>query len=322
MAGYICNLSENVTREHVRYQNRYGLAIAGDLYTAKGLNREEKHPALIVGAPYGGVKEQGPSVYANELAKRGFVVLTFDPCYMGESGGEPRHVSSPDLFTENFSAGVDFLGLQTFVDREKIGAIGICGSGGFALSAAAMDVRIKAVATASMYDMTAAARLGLETKEDVLRAKKALCEQRWKDAENGFPQYVPYFPEEPLDEVPAELEEPTAEWFRFYAVRRGFHPNARGGFTTTSDLAFMNYNLLDHIDEISPRPILFVMGDRAHSRFFSENAYAAAQEPKEIYNVEDAEHIDLYDRVDRIPFDKLESFFKENLKGETTWSTE
>ena len=322
MAGYICNLSENVTREHVRYQNRYGLAIAGDLYTAKGLNREEKHPALIVGAPYGGVKEQGPSVYANELAKRGFVVLTSDPCYMGESGGEPRHVSSPDLFTENFSAGVDFLGLQTFVDREKIGAIGICGSGGFALSAAAMDVRIRAVATASMYDMTAAARLGLVTKEDVLRAKKALCEQRWKDAENGFPQYVPYFPEEPLDEVPAELEEPTAEWFRFYAVRRGFHPNARGGFTTTSDLAFMNYNLLDHIDEISPRPILFVMGDRAHSRFFSENAYAAAQEPKEIYNVEDAEHIDLYDRVDRIPFDKLESFFKENLKGETTWSTE
>lgn len=314
MAGYICNLSENVTREHVRYQNRYGLAIAGDLYTAKGMNREEKHPALIVGAPYGGVKEQGPSVYANELAKRGFVVLTFDPCYMGESGGEPRHVSSPDLFTENFSAGVDFLGLQTFVDREKIGAIGICGFGGFALSAAAMDVRIRAVATASMYDMTVAARLGLETKEDVLRAKKALCEQRWKDAENGFPQYVPYFPEEPLDEVPAELEEPTAEWFRFYAVRRGFHPNARGGFTTASDLAFMNYNLLDHIDEISPRPILFVMGDRAHSRFFSENAYAAAQEPKEIYNVEDAEHIDLYDRVDRIPFDKLESFFKENLK--------
>lgn len=314
MAGYICNLSENVTREHVRYQNRYGLAIAGDLYTAKGMNREEKHPALIVGAPYGGVKEQGPSVYANELAKRGFVVLTFDPCYMGESGGEPRHVSSPDLFTENFSAGVDFLGLQTFVDREKIGAIGICGSGGFALTAAAMDVRIRAVATASMYDMTVAARLGLETKEDVLRAKKALCEQRWKDAENGLPQYVPYFPEEPLDEVPAELEEPTAEWFRFYAVRRGFHPNARGGFTTTSDLAFMNYNLLDHIDEISPRPILFVMGDRAHSRFFSENAYAAAQEPKEIYNVKDAEHIDLYDRVDRIPFDKLERFFKENLK--------
>lgn len=247
-------------------------------------------------------------------AKRGFVVLTFDPCYMAESGGEPRLMSSPDLFTENFSAGVDFLGLQTFVDREKIGAIGICGSGGFALSAAAMDVRIRAVATASMYDMTAAARLGLETKEDVLRAKKALCEQRWKDAENGFPQYVPYFPEEPLDEVPAELEEPTAEWFRFYAVRRGFHPNARGGFTTTSDLAFMNYNLLDHIDEISPRPILFVMGDRAHSRFFSENAYAAAQEPKEIYNVKDAEHIDLYDRVDRIPFDKLERFFKENLK--------
>lgn len=314
MSNYIAKLSDKVERTHVRYNNRYGLALAGDLYTAKDLDKSQKHPALIVGAPYGGVKEQGPCVYANELAQRGFVVLTFDPCYMGESGGEPRHVSSPELFTENFSAGVDFLGLQSFVDREKIGVIGICGSGGFALSAAQMDTRIKAVATASMYDMTAAARLGLDSKEAVYAAKEALCRQRWVDTEKGYPEYVPGFPEEPFDEVPAGVPEPGAEWLRFYAVKRGHHPNARGGFTTTSDLPFLNFRLLDYIDEISPRPILFIVGDRAHSKFFSENAYAAAAQPKELYVVDDAEHIDLYDRTDRIPFDKLEAFFRENLR--------
>ena len=232
---------------------------------------------------------------------------------MGDSEGEPRLVSSPDIFTENFSAGVDYLGLKDFVDREKIGVIGICGSGGFALSATQMDTRIKAVATTSMYDMTVASRLGMD-KAGVEQVKEKLAAQRWIDAENGYPEYVPFFPESPLDEVPAGIPEPGAEWFRFYAVKRGHHPHGRGGFTTTSNLSFMNYDLLDHLDEISPRPILFVIGDRAHSRFFSENAYAAAKEPKELYNVEDAEHIDLYDRVDRIPFDKLESFFKENLK--------
>lgn len=307
---YIQPLSEDVERASVFYPNRYGLTIAGDLYVAKDLDRTARHPALIVGAPYGGVKEQGPSVYANELAQRGFVVLTFDPCFMGESSGFPRHVSSPDIFTENFSAGVDFLGLQPFVDRECIGAIGICGLGGFALAATQVDTRIKAVATASMYDMTAAARLGLDDKEAIQARKEQLAAQRWADAEAGYPQYLPYFPCEPLPEVPAELGEPTAEWFRFYAVERGHHPNARGGFTTTSDQAFMNFDLLSHLDEISPRPILFVMGDRAHSRFFSEAAFEKAAEPKEIYNVEDAEHIDLYDRTDRIPFNKLEEFFK------------
>lgn len=310
---YIYDLSKKVERKHVSYQNLYGLKIAGDLYTAKDIDLSKKHPTLIVGAPYGGVKEQGPCVYANELAERGFVVLTFDQSFMGDSEGEPRHVSSPDIFTENFSAGVDYLGLQSFVDREKIGVIGICGSGGFALSATQMDTRIKAVATASMYDMTVAGRSAMD-KETIQSTKEKLCNQRWIDAENGYPEYTPYFPEQPFDEVPPELEEPTAEWFRFYALKRGHHPNARGGFTSTSDLAFLNYRLLDYIDEISPRPILFIVGDRAHSKFFSENAFAAASEPKELHVVDDAEHIDLYDRVDRIPFDKLETFFKSNLK--------
>ena len=314
MSHYIQKLSENVERKHVRYQNRYGIAIAGDLYKAKGMDQKKRYPALIVGAPYGGVKEQGPCVYANELAQRGFVVLTFDPCYMGESGGEPRRVSSPDLFTENFSAGVDYLGLQEFVDREKIGVIGICGSGGFALSAAQVDPRIKAVATASMYDMSAISRAFFNNSEELFKAKDALSRQRWVDAENGYPEYIPTFPEEPLDEAPEGMAEPDGEWFRFYAVKRGHHPNARGGFTTTSNLSFMNYDLLSHIDEIAPRPILFLVGDRAHSKSFSEKVYKEAAEPKEIYTVEDAEHIDLYDRTDRNPFDKLEEFFKDGMK--------
>lgn len=310
---YIAKLSENVKRESVTYKNRYGLKIEGELYTGKDINLSQEYPAIIVGAPYGGVKEQGPCIYANELAKRGFVVLTFDQSFMGESEGEPRNVSSPDIFVENFSAGVDFLGLQSFVDRERIGVIGICGSGGFALSAAQTDVRIKAVAACSMYDMSAAGRDSMN-KEALRAAKERLSQQRWVDAENGYPEYNPYFPEEPVDKLPEGLDPITLEWMRFYAVKRGHHPNARGGFTTTSELALLNFRLLDFIDEISPRPILFVVGDRAHSKFFSENAYKNALEPKELYVVEDAEHIDLYDRLDRIPFDKLTEFFQRNLK--------
>lgn len=312
MSGYIKELSGSVSRTGVRYQNRYGMDIAGDLYTAADMDKSRKHPALIVGAPYGGVKEQGPCVYADQLARRGYVVLTFDQSFMGESGGEPRHVSSPDIFTENFSAAVDFLGLQYYVDREKIGVIGICGSGGFALSAAQCDTRIKAVAACSMYDMSAAGRDSMD-EAGLQAAKERLSLQRWADAENGEPEYNPFFPKMPLDTVPEGLDSVTDEWMRFYAVKRGHHPNARGGFTTTSELALLNFRLLDFISEISPRPILFVVGDRAHSRFFSENAYAKAKEPKELYVVEDAEHIDLYDRIDRIPFDKLDDFFKCSL---------
>lgn len=311
--NYISELSENVTRKSVSYKNRYGMTIAADIYMPKNTSLNWKYPALIIGAPYGGVKEQGPCIYGNELAKRGFVALAFDQSFMGESDGEPRNVSSPDIFVENFSAAVDYLGLQDYVDRERIGAIGICGSGGFALSATQCDTRIKAVATASMYDMSVAVRMGMNEAE-IQANKEHISRQRWVDAENGYPEYVPMFPAEPIDEVPTDMEEPGAEWFRFYALKRGHHENARGGFTTTSDMAMMNFRLLDYIDEISPRPILFVVGDMAHSRFFSETAFNAAKEPKEIYTVEDAEHIDLYDRVDRIPFDKFEEFFKANLK--------
>lgn len=313
MSGHILELSQNVKRKKVVYRNRYGLDITGELYFEKGISLDQKHPALIIGAPYGGVKEQGPCVYGNELAQKGFVVLTFDQSFMGESGGFPRNVSSPDIFVENFSAAVDFLGLQKFVDREKIGVIGICGSGGFALSAAQCDTRIRAVAVVSMYDMSVAVRGNMD-KEELQAVKESLSKQRWIDAENGYPEYLPGFPEQPIDKVPEDMPEPGAEWFRFYALKRGHHPNARGGFTTTSGMAMMNFRLLDFIDEISPRPILFVVGDRAHSRFFSDAAYEKALEPKEMLVVEDAEHIDLYDRRDRIPFDRLAEFFTVNMQ--------
>lgn len=307
---YTFELNENVTRTSVNYKNRYGITLAGDLYTSKDIDENNTYPAIIIGPPYGGVKEQGPGVYANQLAQRGFVVLAFDPAYMGESEGEPRNISSPEIFVDNFSAGVDYIGTLPYVDREKIGAIGICGSGGFALSAAQMDKRIKAVATASMYDMGKATR-GNMTDEEVNTLLEELGQQRWEDFENGTPEYNPSFPEKPAEAVPDGLDPASAEFYSYYGLERGHHPNARGGFTTTSSLPFLNFNLLDHIETISPRPILFIMGENAHSRYFSEDAYVAAAEPKELYIVPDAIHIDLYDQVDKIPFDKIESFFKE-----------
>ncbi len=310
---YIFELSNNVNRRSVTYKNRYGIELAGDLYTPKTMDKNTKYPAIVIGPPYGGVKEQGPGVYADQLAQRGFVVLAFDPSYNGESGGEPRHISSPEIFTEDFSAGVDFLGSLDYVDREKIGALGICGSGGFALSAAAKDTRIKAVVTSAMYDISGMGNsMDNETRNNML---KGISEQRWSDFETGEPAYKRTYPENaPLDELPDDLTGVDVEWWTFYGLKRGWHPNSGGSFTNSSMQSFSNYSLLDHIDSISPRPILIITGDIAHSRSISEEIYEKASEPKELYVVPGAMHIDLYDDVSKIPFDKIEDFFNKNLK--------
>ncbi|WP_223834309.1 alpha/beta hydrolase [Spirosoma profusum] len=309
-------LSDKVTKQNVQYKNRYGITVASHLYMPKNMDTSKKYPAVVIGTPYGGVKEQGAGIYAQNMAERGFIALAIDESYNGESGGENRHISSPDVFTEDFSAGVDFLGTRPFIDRAKIGAIGICGSGGFALKAAQVDHRIKAVATTSMYDMSGVMRNGWKNSMSADERNKTLDqlgEQRWKDFEAGKPELPPSFPSQPVTTIPAGLDPIASEFFEYYAMKRGFHPNSIGAFTKTSSMAFMNFPLLNYIETISPRPILFIMGENAHSRYFSEDAYKQAAEPKEIYIVPKACHIDLYDRVEMIPFDKLTSFFTQYL---------
>ncbi len=306
------NKSNKVYHEKVAYHNKYGIRIVADLYTPKGMDRSKKHPALVVGPPYGGVKEQGPGRYAQKMAKLGYVAIAFDPSYNGESGGYPRQVSSPDVFSEDFSAGVDYLGTRPFVDRERIGAIGICGSGAFSISAAQVDTRIKAVATVSMYDMTRVKAKGWKdsmTEEQRRAHLDAIGEQRWKEFNGGevktlgLPDYI----DEDTDPI-------TREFYEYYKMPRGFHPRSTTHFTMVSDASFMNYQLFNHIEKVSPRPILFIMGENAHSRYFTEDAYEMAAEPKELYVVPGAGHVDLYDKMDLIPFDKLKTFFDENLK--------
>jgi fermentation-respiration switch protein FrsA (DUF1100 family) len=235
---------------------------------------------------------------------------------MGESGGEPRNVSDPSLFAESFSAGVDYLCVKVpFVDRTKIAVLGICGSSGFALSAASVDQRIQCVITCSMYDMTNVRDMMKLSKEQIVEMEKGLCEQRWKDFEKGYPEYKPYFPEEQYeneDALPTKNGDKVAnEWERFYALKRGFHHNAKGGFTTTSNLSMLQFSALNYVHEITPRPILFCYGDIAHSASYSEVAFDKALEPKEKCVVEGAEHIDLYDNVEKIPFKTIDEFLKK-----------
>lgn len=310
-------LSDKVNHEKVSYPNRYGITIAADMYTPKDMDASKKYPALVVGTPYGGVKEQGAGIYAQTMAERGFVAIAFDESFNGESGGEPRHISSPEIFSEDFSAGVDFLGTRPFVDRDRIGAIGICGSGGFALKAAQADQRIKAVATASMYDMTRVIRNGWEdsmTDEERTKMLEDLGQQRWKDFENGSPMLPEGFPVEATDSIPEGLDPISSEFWEYYAMARGHHPRSHGPFTATSNMAFANFPLMNYVDTISPRPILFIIGEKAHSRYFTEDAYELAKEPKELLIISGARHIDLYDRTDMIPFDKLDEFFTKALQ--------
>ena len=313
--NYIFKLNDNVTRKTVNFKNRFGINLAGDLYFAKDLDISVKHPAIVIGAPYGGVKEQSPGIYAQEMAKNGFVTLTFDASFNGYSSGQPRHLSSPELFTEDFSAGVDFLGTHNFVDREKIGAIGICGSGSFALSAAAMDLRIKAVATISMYDISRVMRKGWLDNSDSKEARdlirKQVAIQRWAEADGNPPAMTDRGAALEIDSEKNPIE---SEFGEFYSRKRGYHHNSIAQFTFTSLPAWINFQLLDLVTEITPRPILLIIGENAHSRYFSEDVYKIANEPKELFVVPDANHVDLYDNLEKIPFEKLDSFFKENLK--------
>ena len=313
---YTFHLSDKVTRQKVTFKNRYGITLTGDLYLPKNRGNEPL-AALALSGPYGAVKEQSSGLYAQNMAERGFAALAFDPSYTGESGGEPRNVSSPDINTEDFSAAVDYLGLQSFVDKNRIGVIGICGFGGFSLGAASVDKRIKAVATTSMYDMCRVMENGYYDKltlEQRTQMLEQMSLQRWEDAGKGTLAAGPR-------NLPEKLEgnEPqfVVDYFNYYRTPRGFHPrslNSNGAWTATNAFPFMKFPLLAHIQEISPRPVLLIAGENAHSRYFSEDAFKAAAEPKELMIIPNAVHVDLYDKVDVIPFDKLEDFFKENLK--------
>ena len=314
---YTFKLSDKVIRQAVTFKNRYGITLAGDLYLPKD-GGSKPLAALAIGGPFGAVKEQSSGLYASQMAERGFVALAFDPSYTGESGGEPRNVASPDINTEDFSAAVDYLGLQPSVDRNRIGIIGICGWAGFSLNAAAVDKRIKAVATTSMYDMSRVNAKGYYDKmtaEERTKSLEQMSEQRWKDAEKGTPAPS-------TNNLPERLQgnEPqfVVDYFNYYKTPRGFHPrsiNSNGAWTATTSMSFMNMPLLTYIKEIAPRPVLLIAGEKAHSRYFSEDAYKAAAGQKELLIIPNAVHVDLYDRIDVIPFDKLTTFFKENLNG-------
>jgi len=306
--------SDKIDHRKVTFKNRYGITLAGDLYVPKN-HAGERLAALAVGGPFGAVKEQSSGLYAQTMAERGFVTLAFDPSYTGESGGEPRNVASPDINTEDFSAAVDFLGLQSSVDRERIGIIGICGWGGIALNAVAVDKRVKAVVASTMYDMTRVMSKGYNdsvTLKQRTQTLEQLSRQRWQDAENGRPAYGPV-----MNELKGGEAQFLVDYHDYYRTPRGFHPravNSDGSWTLTTPLSFMNMPILTYIAEISPRPLLLIHGEKAHSRYFSETAYAAAAEPKELVIIPGANHTDLYDRVDVIPFDKLTAFFRTNLR--------
>lgn len=306
------DLSDRVIHEKVEFHNRFGIFIAADMFKPKDFDATKDYPAIIVGTPYGGVKEQGAGIYAQEMAQQGYVTIAFDESYNGESGGFPRKTSSVEGFVEDFHAAVDFMGTRPYIDCEKIGVIGICGSGGFSLSAAQVDRRIKAVAVVSMYDMTRVKANGWMdswTEEERNAYLDQLGEQRWKEYAGG--EVATLGLPETIDENTDPI---TREFYEYYKMPRGQHPRSTTHFKMISDMAFMNYRLLDRIASISPRPILFVIGEKAHSRYFSEDAYEAAAEPKELVVVPNATHVDLYDDVNKIPFTKLTDFFAKALK--------
>jgi fermentation-respiration switch protein FrsA (DUF1100 family) len=311
--------STNVTVEKVTFPNQYRMKIAGNLYLPRGMNQAEQHPAIIVSHPMGAVKEQSANLYAIKMAERGFVTLSVDLPFWGDSEGQPRNIVAPEMYAETFSAAVDYLGSRPFVDRSRIGAIGICGSGSFAISAAKIDPRMRAVATVSMYDMGSANRHALGNSLSLEQRKQIIAEaaqQRWVESEGGATRYT----SGTVHKITKNSHPIEIEFYEFYRTPRGeVTPKGQTGETTThptlsSNTKFMNFYPFNDIETISPRAFLFITGDQAHSKEFSEDAYKRAAEPKELYYVKGAGHVDLYDRVSLIPFDKLAAFFTQNLK--------
>ncbi|HEU4562339.1 MAG TPA: alpha/beta hydrolase [Longimicrobium sp.] len=305
--------SNRVDHQKVSFQNRLGINLVADLYVPKNLDRSRRHPAIIVGHPYGAVKEQASGLYAQTMAERGFITIAFDASYNGESGGQPHFIGSPEAMVEDFSAAVDFLGRNALVDRERIGVIGVCGSGGFSLAAAQIDPRIKAVATVSMYDIGQASRQGLAASLDEAALRSSLqriAAQRWAEVDGAERAMVIGTPE-------AITERSTAidrEFYDYYRTPRGHHPRSTTAMSVTTGAPMMLFSAFEHLEWISPRPVLFITGDRSHSRIFSEQAYQMASEPRELHIVPGAGHVDLYDRVNLIPWGKLTSFFTQHLR--------
>lgn len=303
-----------VRHEKVTFHNRYGITLAADLYAPKG----ETGPfaAIAVCGPFGAVKEQSSGLYAQEMAIRGFLTIAFDPSFTGESGGEPRYVASPDINTEDFQAAVDYLSTRPDVDPERVGIIGICGWGGMALNAAAIDTRIKATAAMTMYDMTRVTAKGYfdaEDSEEERHAKRvAMNAQRTEDYKNGTYARAGGV----VDPLPDDAPEFVRDYYAYYKTPRGYHErslNSNDGWNVTSALSFLNMPILQYSDEIRSA-VLVVHGEKAHSCYFSRDAFAKLRgENKELMIIPSAVHTDLYDRKDIIPFDKLESFFRQYL---------
>lgn len=307
--------SDKVDIKKVKFKNRYGIELTGDLYLPKQV-QGDKLPAIAVSGPFGAVKEQASGLYAQTMAERGFITLAFDPSFTGESGGMPRDVASPDINTEDFSAAVDFLSNYPQVDPEKIGIIGICGFGGMGLNAASMDTRIKATVTSTMYDMSRVNANGYfdaMSPNERYELREKLNAQRTQDFKNGSYAKAAGLPDKLTGDEPQFVK----DYYGYYKTPRGFHPrsiNSNGNWNMTSSLSFMTMPILTYSPEIR-NAVLMIHGEKAHSRYFSEDAFKKLTgDNKELYIVEGANHVDLYDQKDKIPFDKIENFFKTNLK--------
>lgn len=312
--GYSFKLSEKVNRKKVKFKNRYGITLVGDLYTPK--NVKGKLPAVAVCGPFGAVKEQCSGLYADEMASRGFAALAFDPSFIGESGGEARNVASPDINTEDFSAAVDFLSTQDFIDPDKIGTIGICGFGGMALNAASMDTRIKATVTSTMYDMSRVNAYGYfdKTSEDErFELKKSLNDQRTKDYKSGTFERAGGV----VDPLPSDAPFFVKDYHDYYKTERGYTErslNSNEGWNKTPALSFINMPILSFSSEIRSA-VLMIHGEKAHSCYFSRDAFKKLKgDNKELLILQDTVHTDLYDKKDKIPFNKIEEFLRNHLK--------